>query len=110
MPMWPTARLFILVATTGVLAYVSRRSLLRPRTHGFFRFFVFEAILALCLLNLPVWFDQTDELESADLVAVADRLRRSAHDRHPGSQAPREGRSSQAAGSRTAWGLSAPRE
>ena len=36
--------------------YVSRRSLLNPQSHGFFRFFVFEGILALVLLNHPYWF------------------------------------------------------
>ena len=56
MPAWPATRLMIFLVGTGVLAYVSRRSLLRPRTHGFFRFFVFECILALALLNVPVWF------------------------------------------------------
>ncbi len=39
-----------------VLAYVSRASLLRPHSHGFYRFFAWEAILALALVNLPVWF------------------------------------------------------
>lgn len=38
------------------LIYVSRRSLLRPRSHGFFRFFAWELILALILLKLDVWF------------------------------------------------------
>jgi protein-S-isoprenylcysteine O-methyltransferase Ste14 len=46
----------IFLVGTCLLAFVSRRSLLRPRTHGFIRFFVFESILALALLNLPVWF------------------------------------------------------
>lgn len=41
---------------TLVLAFVSRRSLLRPRSHGFFRFFAWEAILALILINAPTWF------------------------------------------------------
>ena len=44
-----------LVATTG-LAYVSRASLQNPRCHGFYRFFAWEAILALDLLNLDDWF------------------------------------------------------
>lgn len=44
-----------LVATLG-LAFVSRASLLVPRSHGFYRFFAWEAILALILLNLEVWF------------------------------------------------------
>ncbi len=34
----------------------SRRSLLHPSSHGFPRFFAFEAILALVVLNAPHWF------------------------------------------------------
>jgi protein-S-isoprenylcysteine O-methyltransferase Ste14 len=44
-----------LVATSG-LAYVSRASLLAPRSHGFYRFFAWEVILALILLNVDAWF------------------------------------------------------
>lgn len=36
--------------------YISRRSLLNPKSHGFYRFFVFEGLLALVLLNHPYWF------------------------------------------------------
>ncbi len=36
--------------------YISRRSLLNPRSHGFYRFFVFEGLLGLVLLNHPHWF------------------------------------------------------
>ena len=45
---------FILV--TLVLLYVSRRSIARPRSHGFFRFFAWEAIVGLFCLHAPVWF------------------------------------------------------
>jgi protein-S-isoprenylcysteine O-methyltransferase Ste14 len=41
---------------SGVIVWVSRRSLLRPRTHGFARFFAFETILALLVINFPHWF------------------------------------------------------
>ncbi len=44
-----------LVATTG-LAYVSRACVLAPRSHGFWRFLAWEAILALILLNVEAWF------------------------------------------------------
>lgn len=37
------------------LLYASRQSLRRPGSHGFYRFFAWECILALILLNLPVW-------------------------------------------------------
>ena len=38
------------------ILWISRRSLLRPASHGFSRFFAFEAILALIVLNAPHWF------------------------------------------------------
>jgi protein-S-isoprenylcysteine O-methyltransferase Ste14 len=38
------------------LVYLSRSSLRAPLTHGFPRFIVWEAILALFLLNVPSWF------------------------------------------------------
>ena len=38
------------------LIYVSRASLRNPRSHGFFRFFAWEAILGLFLLNAEYWF------------------------------------------------------
>ena len=38
------------------LIYVSRASLRDPRSHGFFRFFAWEAILGLFLLNVERWF------------------------------------------------------
>ena len=44
-----------LIGSAGVV-YLSRRSLRTWRSHGFFRFFAFEAILGLILLNANVWF------------------------------------------------------
>ena len=38
------------------ILWVSRRSLRHPTSHGFSRFFAFEAILALIVLNIPYWF------------------------------------------------------
>jgi protein-S-isoprenylcysteine O-methyltransferase Ste14 len=35
---------------------MSWRSLRDPRSHGFYRFFAFELLSALILLNVPVWF------------------------------------------------------
>jgi len=50
----------IRVAVFGALSvpivWVSRRSLRHPKSHGFSRFFAFEAILALVVLNAPRWF------------------------------------------------------
>jgi len=40
-----------------LLAYISRASLRAPRSHGFYRFFAWEFIVALFLLNVDVWFD-----------------------------------------------------
>ncbi len=40
------------------LVFVSRKSLSRPRSHGFFRFFAWESIVLLALLNLPWWVDR----------------------------------------------------
>ena len=39
----------------GIL-YISRGSLRAPRSHGFYRFFAWELIAALLILNLDVWF------------------------------------------------------
>jgi protein-S-isoprenylcysteine O-methyltransferase Ste14 len=43
----------------GSLGFVlkEREALTNPRVHGFYRFFSFEAIFALILLNIDVWFD-----------------------------------------------------
>jgi protein-S-isoprenylcysteine O-methyltransferase Ste14 len=49
-------KLLCLLLGTGGLVYVSRASLVAPRSHGFYRFFAWEAILGLALLNLEVWF------------------------------------------------------
>jgi protein-S-isoprenylcysteine O-methyltransferase Ste14 len=43
------------VSTCGFLC-ISRKSLRVIRSHGFYRFFAFEAILALVLVNSPFWF------------------------------------------------------
>lgn len=40
---------------TVLLAYISRRSLQLPRSHGFYRFFAWESILGLILLNISRW-------------------------------------------------------
>lgn len=45
---------FLLI--TLALVYISRASLYNPGSHGFYRFFAWEFILGLVILNLPVWF------------------------------------------------------
>jgi protein-S-isoprenylcysteine O-methyltransferase Ste14 len=44
------------VLGTLVLLALSWRAVRRPQSHGFYRFFAWEAILALLVLNGPVWF------------------------------------------------------
>ncbi len=51
------AWLLAALAAAGALV-VSRRSLLRPASHGFYRLFAFLAILALVALALPRWFER----------------------------------------------------
>lgn len=51
---WWQAGLFGL--GTVILLGLSWRALRRPRSHGFYRFFAWEAILALLVLNGPLWF------------------------------------------------------
>ncbi len=46
---------FFVVATIALTA-LSWRSLHNPKSHGFYRFFAFEAIVVLILLNVPFWF------------------------------------------------------
>ncbi len=43
------------LGTVGIVT-VSWRTLFKLRSHGFFRFVAWEAILILMLLNLPQWF------------------------------------------------------
>ena len=44
-----------IVLSSGLL-YISRTSLRRPGSHGFYRFFAWECILGLFLLNVDAWF------------------------------------------------------
>lgn len=49
-------KLFVFIVVSAVIVYASRGSLRVPRSHGFYRFFSWEAILVLLLLNLNLWF------------------------------------------------------
>lgn len=42
------------------LVFVSRKSILKPGTHGFYRFFAWELMLLLYVLNIPVWYVDID--------------------------------------------------
>ncbi len=44
-----------IVVSIGIVSY-SRSSLRDVRTHGFYRFFAFEAMLGLILVNIQAWF------------------------------------------------------
>jgi len=48
-------RLIAFAIVSAFFIYVSRKSLFRPHSHGFYRFFAWECILALVLLNVPRW-------------------------------------------------------
>jgi protein-S-isoprenylcysteine O-methyltransferase Ste14 len=65
------------LAISAFLAYVSRKPLRRPHTHGFFRFFVWEALAALFLLNGPHWIEDPfgpRQLVSWTLITVSAAL------------------------------------
>lgn len=49
-------KLFIFAVGSAGIIYISRASLCAPRSHGFYRFFAWELILALFLLNVDAWF------------------------------------------------------
>ncbi|RLA05325.1 MAG: isoprenylcysteine carboxylmethyltransferase family protein [Gammaproteobacteria bacterium] len=45
--------LFLIISL--LLTFLSRKALSNWKSHGFYRFFAFEGILVLILLNLPYW-------------------------------------------------------
>lgn len=49
-------RLIAFIALSVLLTYLSRASLRVARSHGFYRFFAAEFVLALLLLNISRWF------------------------------------------------------
>lgn len=49
-------KLIAFIVISARLSYVSRASLRAPRSHGFYRFFAWEFIVALFLFNVDVWF------------------------------------------------------
>ncbi|MGA3287852.1 MAG: isoprenylcysteine carboxylmethyltransferase family protein [Bacteroidota bacterium] len=54
-----TASLVLFViGTMGISIFTLQFSIKKKRSHGIPRFFAFESILLLVLLNAPVWFDQ----------------------------------------------------
>ena len=51
-----TLQLIIFGLASAGIVYVSRTALRQPGSHGFYRFWAWEAILALAVMNAPVWF------------------------------------------------------
>ena len=46
----------IFIGLSLLFIYVSRKSLREPRSHGFYRFFVFEGVTGMIILNVHAWF------------------------------------------------------
>ncbi len=53
---WPLFQATLFLLASAYILYLSRRPLSEPGSHGFWRFFAWEAIALLAVLNLPVWF------------------------------------------------------
>jgi protein-S-isoprenylcysteine O-methyltransferase Ste14 len=49
-------KIALFVVLTLIFLCISRKALRNPHCHGFYRFFAFEGILFLVLLNHPFWF------------------------------------------------------
>jgi len=62
-------RLIVFLVATLFLVYISRGPLRNPRSHGFYRFFAWEAIVALILVNIPFWF--ADPLSALQILSWA---------------------------------------
>src|SRR5512145_670004 len=48
----------ILIAGSLIIIMISWKSLHQPDSHGFYRFFAWEIILALFVINMSAWFDE----------------------------------------------------
>jgi protein-S-isoprenylcysteine O-methyltransferase Ste14 len=59
-----TQLIVFIMATIGNVAF-SRRTLLDPRCHGFYRFFVFESNIALITLNIHNWYQERTAVDVA---------------------------------------------
>lgn len=66
-PVLPTADLWLFAAGTAIIAWSSRKALRHPGSHGFYRFFAWEGILVLVLMNRSVW--GRDPLSPHQLIA-----------------------------------------
>jgi len=50
-------QLVVFVGLSVALTLVSWRSLGNPRSHGFYRYFAWEVMLVMLVLNAPFWFE-----------------------------------------------------
>ena len=49
-------KIIVFIISTAILIYISRASLREPPAHGFYRFFAWEFILLLFIVNVELWF------------------------------------------------------
>lgn len=52
----------VFIVVTLALAFVSRASLGKPGSHGFYRFFAWECMLGLFVLNMRAWYVGTNSI------------------------------------------------
>jgi protein-S-isoprenylcysteine O-methyltransferase Ste14 len=57
----------LFAAGTVFFAWISRHALLKPHSHGFYRFFAWECILGLAIVNFPMW--EVDPLAPHQIVS-----------------------------------------
>ncbi len=69
-----TMEIVIFFLGTIALMTISRRALLHPRSHGFYRFFAWEILWIMFLLNARGWFSDPSGVVPTGFVDSADRL------------------------------------
>lgn len=55
-------RIILFIICTAYFVRISWQALKNPGSHGFYRFFVFEGLTLLILLNQPYWFSEPSSL------------------------------------------------
>jgi protein-S-isoprenylcysteine O-methyltransferase Ste14 len=61
--------MFAFISGSAVLAYISRASLRMTKSHGFYRFFAWELMLLLVVLNMDGWYNSSPTLDQ-DICSV----------------------------------------
>ncbi len=56
-------RVIVFVIASILIIYISRKSVLHPGAHGFYRFFAWECMLALAMINVSYWFREPLSLQ-----------------------------------------------